>query len=275
MRNTHLCYILLLTIIAAVGWYRNEQQTRLEQQVYNPELGVQALEGEIRTLLEEIERSATMYRNTRTTLYTNLAMEADTLVRKNLAKISSSEPSEYLSLVDTLKYHLGQLAEDDPTVIRQLNALLPSDPDHILCPVNLLQQQTGIEKIRIRQLFQTQCVMALRTVLNFYAEKTAHTGTCFDCGINQPTLICDRLFPAVGDTLRHTVVLAGFNYDIQVKYILVNGDTLPNVIDELGQFEHVYPAPGVYPLSVTVVYSKKPFSNIFQTTTKDFWVRVR
>ncbi len=274
MRNTHLCYILLLTIIAAVGWYRNEQQTRLEQQVYNPELGVQALEGEIRTLLEEIEQSAYTYRNTHTTLYKNLAMEADTLVRKNLEKISSLEPSEYLSLVDTLKYRLGQLAEDDPTVIRQLNALLPSDPDHILCPVNLLQQQTGIEKMRIRQLFQTQCLQALITALKFRADKMPRSLCCW-CGINQPTLICDRLFPAVGDTLRHTVVLAGYNYDIQVKYILVNGDTLPNVGNEVGQFEHVYPAPGVYPLSVTMVYSKKPFSNIFQTTTKDFWVRVR
>lgn len=275
MRNTHLCYTLLLAALGAMGWYRNQQQTLVEQEAYQPEVGIKVMEADIRSLLVHIGRYAEMYHNPSNALYLAQAIQGDSLVSNNLAHISSASSAEYELLMDTLKTRLCQLANNDPTVVEQLHQLLPSAPEHVLCPISLLQGQTEIEKTRTFQLLRTQYLMALQTVLKYRADRM-HWDPCCWCGATQPTLICDRLFPAVGDTLQHTVVLAGYDHEVpRVAYILVNGDTLPDFRDEISRFEHVYPTPGVYPLSVTLVYWEKPFFDTFQTTTKDFWVRVR
>lgn len=275
MLKIHLSYALLLSALAAAGWYRMGQQT-LEQQVYVPENGLKAIEGEILTLMAQIEQSAYQYRNPHTELYAARAIQTDTLVKTSLAQIPLWSPSEYLLFVDTLKTRLGRLADNDPAVLDKLNELLPSNPDLALCPLRLLRRQTGAAKARTLQLLRTQYLMALRTVVNYQNNKTYGLSTCCWCGPIEIMLVSDRLFPTVGDTLNQTIVYTGHdNDDPRVDYVLVNGDTLPAMKEGISTYKNVYLTPGVYPLSVTMVYREKPLFKTSQKTTKDYWVRVR
>jgi hypothetical protein len=61
MRNTHLCYTLLLAALGTVGWYRNQQQTLVEQEAYQPELGIKVMEADIQSLLGQIEEYVADY----------------------------------------------------------------------------------------------------------------------------------------------------------------------------------------------------------------------
>lgn len=277
MRNTHLCYTLLLAALGAVGWYRNQQQTLVEQEAYQPEVGIRVMEADIRSLLGQIEEYVADYPSPQCFQYGTRAFRADSLVRSNFVQISSVSPAEYGWLMDTLKTRLCQLADNDPSVKKDLQRLLPSHPDDALFPVGLLHRQTETEKTRNLQLLRTQYLIALKMVLQFHVTKILGTGFYFETGPIEPVLICDRLFPTVGDTLQHTVVHAG-NCHVEVPRvacILVNGDTLSHLRGQAGHLERVYSAPGVYPLSVTMVYCERPFIDTFKTVTKDFWVRVR
>ena len=275
MLKIHLSYALLLSTLAAAGWYRMGQQT-LEQQAYAPESGLKAIEGEILTVMAQIEESASQYRNPHTELYAARAIQTDSLVKTSLAQIPLLSLSEYPLFADTLRTRLGRLADNDPEVLEKLNELLPSNPDLALCPLRLLCRQTGAAKTRTLQLLRTQYLMALRTVLNYQNNKTYGRSTCCWCGPIEIVLVSDRLFPTVGDTLHQTVVYTGHgDNDPRVDYVLVNGDTLPDMREGVSTYKNVYPTPGVYPLSVTMVYREKPLFKTSQKTTKDYWVRVR